>query len=214
MHTIRGVKHGNFHHVDVVSAQLFLDELMEDSQLSYEVPNIGEWYIDVAIQISDDRQGCLQWITSAHYAVIEQAMRITHEHAERISDINSSKYSRDHASHLTAISGFRATPGVQAEGPFEVAYIQAYTTDKSVVYNIDGAHHAKFLTLAEAMGTIQPPTMVNGLYDIYAAALRANSSSARVEVRVPFAFATAVLVEFDPLVLRDCLCSFTREEWW
>jgi hypothetical protein len=141
-------------------------------------------------------------------------LRISNRHAERISDINSSKYTRDPVSHLTAISGFRAVPGVRGQGMYEAAYIQAYTTDKAVVYHPEGRHHAKFITIKEAMQFKHPSKTIEGIYNIYDEARTANSSNARLEVRVPYQFATQVLIELDPNVLKDCLCSFTRQEWW
>ncbi|RDB19057.1 hypothetical protein Hypma_014471 [Hypsizygus marmoreus] len=214
LHTIRGVKHSSFHRVDATSAEYYLTEFIQEAHLSYEVPEEGVWFVDVAIEISSDEGACLQWMTSTQHDVVQQALRISDEDAERISEPNSSKCDRDLVSHLTAISGFRITPGVRAQGEFEVAYLQAYTTDKSVLYNADSGHHAKFLTTKEAMGPTQPAKSITGIYTIYEEALKANSSSARLEARVPYQFATKVLLELEHDKLRDCLCSFTRQEWW
>ena len=64
------------------------------------------------------------------------------------------------------------------------------------------------------MGVNQPAKTIEGIYSIYEEARTANSSNARLEVRVPYEFATEVLMQFDPDVLKSSLCSFTREEWW
>lgn len=214
MHTIRGVKHGTFHRADAHSATYYLAELFADAQLVEDAPERGEWFIDVGIQISSDLEQCVQWRTATHRLVVQQALGISDTNAERVTQINSSKYYRDLASHLTAVSGFRVVPGVRAAGEFEAAYIQAYTTDKSVVYNVDGFHHAKFLTTREALGPIHPTKTIEGIHAIYEKARDVNASSARLEVRVPYRFATQALLEFDPAVLRNCLCLFPREEWW
>lgn len=214
LHTIRGTKHSTYHRVDVDSAEYYLAEFVNSAHLSHEVPEVGDWYIDVGIEISSEQGECLQWTTPTHYEVVQQALRISSRNAERISDVNSSKYTRDPVSHLTAISGFRAVPGVRAQGPYEAAYIQAYTTDKSIVYNPEGRHHAKFITVKEAMGVDHPTKTIEGIYNIYDEARVANSSNARLEVRVPYRFATQALIQFDPEVIKDCLCSFTRQEWW
>jgi hypothetical protein len=214
LHTIRGTKHSTYHQVDVESAEYYLYDFVQSAQLSNEVPEVGDWYIDVGVEISSDQEECLQWTTATHYQVVQQALRISDQNAERISDINSSKYSRDPVSHLTAISGFHAVPGIRARGEYEAAYIQAYTTDKSIVYHPEGRHHAKFITIKEAMGVDHPTKTIEGIYGIYEEACTANSSNARLEVRVPYRFATKVLMQFDPDTLKDCLCSFTRQEWW
>ena len=214
LHTIRGTKHSTYHPVDNDSAEFYLYEFVQDAQLSDEFPEVGEWYIDVGIEISSGQEECLQWTTATHNEVVQQALRISDRNAERISSINSTKYSRDPASHLTAISGFRAVPGVRAQGEYEAAYIQAYTTNKSIVYHPEGRHHAKFITIKEAMSVDQPTKTTEGIYSIYDEARNANSSNAHLEVRVPYRFATKVLMEFDLSVMKDCLCSFTRQEWW
>lgn len=214
LHTIRGTKHSTFHHVDTPSAEHYLEDFLQRAQLSDEIGREGDWYIDVGIEISSERGECLQWSTPTHYEVVQQALRISTRNAERISDINSSKYTRDPVSHLTAISGFRVVPGFRGQGMYEAAYIQAYTTDKAVLYHPEGRHHSKFITIKEAMKVEHPSKTIEGIYSIYDEARTANSSNARLEVRVPYKFATQVLIEFDPDVLKDCLCSFSRQEWW
>ena len=214
LHTIRGTKHSTFHHVDTPSAEHYLEDFLQRAQLSDEIGREGDWYIDVGIEISSEHGECLQWSTPTHYEVVQQALRISTRNAERISDINSSKYTRDPVSHLTAISGFRVVPGFRGQGMYEAAYIQAYTTDKAVLYHPEGRHHSKFITIKEAMKVEHPSKTIEGIYSIYDEARTANSSNARLEVRVPYKFATQVLIEFDPDVLKDCLCSFSRQEWW
>ncbi|GLB36947.1 hypothetical protein LshimejAT787_0312340 [Lyophyllum shimeji] len=192
LHTIRGTKHTTLHHLDRASADYYLTEFLHDARLSAEVPEIGEWYIDVGIQISSERHECLQWMTGGHSTMLQEALHIPAHHADRISSINSSKYSRDPVSHLTA----------------------AYTTDKTVTANTEGRHHAKYLTTDEAMGQQQPTRTIDGLYTLYQEAQTANSSSARLEVRVPLEFGSQVLLEFDHNRISTCLCAFPRDDWW
>jgi hypothetical protein len=114
LHTIRGMKHSTYHQVDVESAEYYLYDFVQSAQLSNEVPEVGDWYINIGIKISSNQEECLQWTTATHYQVVQQALGISDQNAKRISDINPSKYSRDPVSHLTAIGGFHAIPGVRA----------------------------------------------------------------------------------------------------
>lgn len=214
LHTVRGVKHSSFHHVDQDSAEFYLHDFVDDAKLSPDIFRTGNWYIDVAIEISSEKGHCLQWNTSTHNEVVQQALHISDRDAARISNIGSSKYSRDLTSHLTDVSGFRISPGTRAQGEYEAVYIQAYTTDKAVVYNPDAGHYAKSLSMKEAMGPDQPPKTVEGIHTIYQEALQNNSSSARLEVRVPLKFAHHVLLQFDSQTLKKCLCSFNPRDWW
>ncbi|KAH0588293.1 hypothetical protein J132_02620 [Termitomyces sp. J132] len=214
LHTIRGTKGMTWHLPLHQTAEVAFRQFLHDSRLSLEVLTAGDWYVDVGVEISSNEGACLQWLTATHNVIVQQALLIDDATAARITDLGSSKYSRDYSSHLTAISGFRIAPGVLGGGAFSARYIQAYTTDKSIVYNNDDGHHAKFLTTREAMALEQPTPTISGLHTIYDRAMTFNGSNARLEVRVPFFWATRALTAFDPDILRRCLCIFTRREWW
>ncbi|KAJ3564156.1 hypothetical protein NP233_g8478 [Leucocoprinus birnbaumii] len=213
VHDVRGLKHGYYHRVSYAGAQHYLDEFMRDCRLVDNALQLGDWWIDVGIEISSDIGYCVQWATGRHRDVVQQALFIPDEDADRITSLSSSKYSRDLASHLSEVSGFRIEPG-SARGPLGAVYVQAYTTDKAIVYNQEGSHHAKFLTMSEALSQDQPCKTINGLYDIYENAKAANSSNARLEIRVPWRHATDALMEFDASVIRSSLYLFTPREWW
>ncbi len=214
MHTVRGTKLVSFHPTAAGPAAEYLDTFIRDAKIVGNAFDRGEWYIDVGIQISSKEEMCVQWTTASHHRIVEQALRIPERDAQRITEINSSKYTRDLASHLTAVSGFRIKPGPRAAGRFQVCYLQAYTTDKTVTYHPKGKHFALHLTSAEALGKHQPTTTVDGIHSIYEGATTANHSSARLEARVPVQFATTVLTQFEHEVMRGCLCLFTKKEWW
>ncbi|KAG6876902.1 hypothetical protein C0993_012195 [Termitomyces sp. T159_Od127] len=214
LHTIRGAKSMTWHQPNSRSARDALERFLYRSHLSPDIRSIGEWYIDIAIEISSDEGACLQWVTPTHNLVVQQALLIDDANAARITDLGSSKYSRDYVSHLTAISGFRIVPGPSAQGPYAVKYLQAYTTDKAIVFNHDDGHHAKFLTSREAMSTIQPTTTISGLHTIYEKAAQYNGSNARLELRVPMESATLALLHLNSATLKRCMCIFTRKEWW
>jgi hypothetical protein len=174
----------------------------------------GEWWFDVGVEISSSRQECLQWRTTSHFHIVKEVLQIQEGHASRVTSLGSSKYSRDLASHLTAVSGCRIEPGVQAAGPYEAAYFQMYTTDKALTFNPENHHHGKAISMREALGQTQPPKFVEGLFNLYISAVESNSSNARVEVRVPHTHATSVLTRLDINIVRESLVSFTRSDWW
>jgi hypothetical protein len=214
MHTIRGVKHAYLHPPTFFASADHLNRLFSDAHISPQAHLEGQWWIDVGIEISSDEGHCLQWITSSHWKAVQNVLQIEERDAKRITGIGSGKCSRDLSSHLTAISGFRITPGPRAAGPFKAAYIQAYTTDKTVTYNPEGIHHAKFVPAKDALGPEQPSKSLDGIHTIYEAARQANGSNARLEVRVPYVSATGILVDLDEELFRVSLCSFTRDTWW
>jgi hypothetical protein len=191
-----------------------LEEYFEDAHIPPEATQTGSWWIDVGVEFSSPDNACLQWTTSSHPHIVEEVLRISEDHARRVTQLGSSKYSRDLASHLTGVSGCRIEPGPQAQGEFEAAYFQLYTTDKALTYNPEGGHHGKAMTTEAAMGAVQPPPFADGLLKLYQDAAKTNSSNARIEVRVPMQYAVQVLVNVRSAVIRSSLLSFTRSEWW
>jgi hypothetical protein len=214
IHMIRGTKHGSQHSKDEQSASLALTEYLSDCKIPEEALDDGDWWIDVGLEISSTEHACLQWRTSSHFHMTKEVLHINDTHASRITSLTSSKYQRDLVSHLTAVAGCRIEPGPQAEGIFEAAYFQMYTTDKAITYNPEGIHHGKAISIEKAMGPEQPPEFVEGLLQVYGNAIEKNASNARVEVRVPMVHATTALVDVCPNVIEQSLLSFTSEEWW
>lgn len=212
LHNVRGTKQGTLHSMDAHSADMALDEFLLELSLSRETLLRGIWFIDVAIEFMSDDGGCLQWRTDSHFQVVKEVLEISTADADRITTIGSSKYHRDIASHLISVSGCRIEPGAHAEGPYEVQYLQMYTTDKSLTYNPEGGAHGKTLSCDNAM-TLNHPFCFN-LYNLYRDASRSNSSHARLEVRVPFVYATTILQQFSRQTLKNSLLKFTRLTWW
>jgi hypothetical protein len=134
-------------------------------------------------------------------------------HAQRLTSVGSSQYARDMTSHLPQISGCRIEPGVQGRGPFEVAYLQLYGTDKSITYRPDQGHAGKFVTCNDVVKG-KANTFIDGLYSLYLNAIDNNNAEARMEVRVPIQFALQILLDMDVDVICQGLVSFPSVEWW
>jgi hypothetical protein len=214
LHTIRGTKHGTQHTATSQAALMALKDYLKDADIPVAAVEMGEWWIDVALEFSSRTARCLQWKTSSHYRLVRALLDIPEDHARRITSIGSSKYSRDISSHLPSVSGFRIKPGSQAKGPYEAVYCHMYTTDKSLTYNPEGGHHGKAITMTQAMGKTQPPTFIVKLLDVYRDAIQNNASNARFEVQVPIVQSTKVLLQFAPDLIRRSLLLFSRSEWW
>ena len=116
-------------------------------------------------------------------------------------------------SHLTSASGCRITPGIRAQGPYDVLYLQMYTTDKSITYRPEGTHFGKFLK-GEDIIKGKAADYCYGLYELYRHAAEKNPSLARLEIRVPIVYASDVLLHMDAGRIRDALVIFDRTVWW
>jgi hypothetical protein len=213
LHQIRGVKNSSQHTPVESVGDVALDEWLDSNFLKIEDLLHGECWVDVGLQISSDEKECLAWRTDSHFHLVKKILSIPEHHAERITSIKSTKYTRDMTSHLTAVSGCRIRPGPRAEGPFSVQYLQLYTTDKSLTYRQDKGHHGKFITCHDILAG-KADSYCENLYDIYLAAMEDNFSLARVEVRVPLKYANSVLLDLHHSMISQWLVSFPRVVWW
>ena len=62
------------------------------------------------------------------------------------------RYYQNISGHLPSLSGFCLEPSIRASRINGAVYIQAYTIDKAVMYNVEGGYHTKHLTITEALG--------------------------------------------------------------
>jgi hypothetical protein len=212
LHTVRGIKQGTQHSMTREAAQSVLSETLREARIADRAVERGSWWVDVGLEFFSKKEECLQWMTVSHHEVVQNVLQIDPHHAIRITKLGSSKYSRDISSHLPAVSGCRIEPGQRARGPFKAAYLQLYTTDKSVTYHPRGRHHAKQISVRKAMD--DPMPYVQDLCRTYEEASGETSSNARVEVRVPFDSATEVLIDINYTTFRKSMLSFPRPQWW
>jgi hypothetical protein len=200
---IRGVKNSTCHNVHESATTLmhFLSGILTSE---------GKWYIDIAMEFVD-RDRALLWRSDAHHHIAAEALSIRPEDAEVFT--TNSKHRVDLFSHLTALAGFKSCPTKTQGGPFEITYLQAYTTDKAVTYHREAGYFSKFITPSMAMdGT--PPDFCRNLENAYQSARDNIDVAARIEVRVELQYANRVLLSFDDDVLRRSLVSLKRSTWW
>ena len=214
LHQIRGVKDTTWHDLSENGAEQALDEFLALESLDKEtLSRRGKWWVDVGLEAFSDDKDCLAWRTDSHTAVVQEICQISERNAQRITSVGSSKYTRDMISHLPQVSGCRIEPGVQGQGGYRVAYLQMYCTDKALTYRQDQGHHGKFVTCGDITKG-RADGFINSLYSLYLNAIGNNDAHARIEVRVPLEFASAVLLGFDQDVITRALVSFPRMEWW
>jgi len=217
LHQVRGTKHGTGHGMNSHSAREAREEYLRKCELSLDVIEQGTWWIDIGLEFFSSREECLQWRTDSHCRVVQQIASIPPTAARRITTIGSSKYDRDLVSHLTQISGCRIEPGVRAQGPKKIAYIQLYTTDKSLTYNPEGKNFGKTFPYKAGItkhDQTSASSYLKGLYKLYINSSLKKASHARLEIRVPFEFSTEALLEFPTDLLRRSLVSFPKNVWW
>jgi hypothetical protein len=200
---IRGVKNATCH--DLHESRPALQRFLENIDTTR-----GHWYIDVALEFVDKGRALL-WRSDAHHHIAAEALALRPEEAESFT--TNSKHRVDLSSHLTALAGFQSSPTKSQGGPYQITYLQAYTTDKSVTYHPEKGHFGKFITPSMAM-TGAPPTFCENLEQAYKSARDKVDVAARIEVRVELKYANHVLLSFDHAVLHRSLVSMKRGVWW
>ncbi|PPQ80694.1 hypothetical protein CVT26_006697 [Gymnopilus dilepis] len=213
LHQIRGVKHSSSHNLDRQSAKRALSQFFAQNSLSRDALLCGTWWIDVALNITSDDGRSYAWRTDAHFHLTRKALGLSEDVAQRITSIGSSKYTRDLTSHLAAVSGWRISPGPRAEGKYSCCYFQGYTTDKALTARVDSGHHGKFTTCQDVLSgkAIQ---WSEDLFNLNRNACTTNSSTARMEMRVPLKHAITVFLDVDDQLIRRSIVSVNSVVWW
>lgn len=219
LHQIRGVKHANTHSVSRTAARDALTSFISQNQLDPAIiRSPGSWWVDVGLEVGSTEGNCLAWRSDSHFYLVQKLLKTSVYRADKITTPGSSKYTRDMASHLTAVSGCRIAPGDLGRDAFRVGYFQAYTTDKSHTYRLDRGRYGKFIT-CDSILKGKAEDYVQNLYTLYRnASKNGNQSLARVEARCHVSQAAELFLNVSQAnlneLLRDSLVSFPPDQWW
>lgn len=205
---VRGIKDTCIHTLD--DPEWITDEALAAAKAGLEVTNGGTWYIDVGLEYIMD-ESCLLWSLDQHVHILASTLNIGNDDANRIVCRRGTTYSKDPATHLYSLSGFRTTTGAFG-GQYGAVYVQAYTTDKSQTFHPHGYNSGKAISPKHAIeGT--PPDYISQLKTTYQSAQSNIDVAARLEVRVPFSQAENVLRN-PPDTLWEGMVCYPRELWW
>ncbi|PPR00729.1 hypothetical protein CVT24_000953 [Panaeolus cyanescens] len=205
---VRGIKDTTFHELD--DPDLILDEAMETALAGLTTKPGDSWYMDVGLEYVVDGTALL-WSTDQHIDILVSSLGIPIEDANRIVCRRGTSYTKDPATHLTTLSGFRTTTG-DFGGHMSATYLQAYTTDKAQTYQPNGLTYGKAITPKQAMDGTPPPFCV-ALQNTYHQAKSNVNVATRLEVRVPLSSAQEAL-RSPPDSLWQGMVSYSRELWW
>ena len=174
----------------------------------------GQSWVDVGLQISQEDH-VLQWRTDAHHFLAKEFSDLSLNAAARLCTLPSHSYHRDYVAGLVDLSGFRATlnPHDPDSGS---AYIQAYTTDKSLIAHLEAGRHGLFMRGRDALrgdGDDHTPAYCKRMMNIYRAGVR-HTTAARVEARIPARSAVRAMLDFPERLLEQTLCRYPAVDWW
>ncbi|KIL57457.1 hypothetical protein M378DRAFT_16246 [Amanita muscaria Koide BX008] len=156
----------------------------------------GHWFIDVGVELLLENKAIV-WKAGCASTIMEHLGFSDAEIDSAFS--NKHLFEEDITQHL-----------------IEIWYMQAYTMDKSLTYHPEGGKFAKYITAMQAMFCEDgiPSSFTQNLLDSYLDARDLIDVAARLEIHVPFQYATQVLLDFPKEVFLETTLVFPRELWW
>ncbi|KAL0945149.1 hypothetical protein HGRIS_004301 [Hohenbuehelia grisea] len=121
----------------------------------------GQWYINIETEFTDT-----VWQEDTAMRLFQYTCSVGERAAQRLC--NAQKFQEDQYTHLISAAGFGLQPSEPA-GLYQVVYMQAYQTDKAIVYHPSGTSFAKFITTQQATAGFPPEYCIelNAVYKMH-----------------------------------------------
>jgi hypothetical protein len=210
------------------------DQLADEADLVYErvnalddltrvlhMPSIQEhqWLVDVGLEFG--RPGkVVTWRSTGHMAVVRHLLPDI-PNLERTFH-RSKAYYVDNQMHLKDVAGFRWTPNQNIES---VTYVQAYTTEKCVSYQL----HEGIFRPRKALELLSKQACAKLVDDLDEQSailftctgededepdVKPQEGCARVEVRVPLSDVNNILTDFPLELINETMVQIPASQWW
>ncbi|KAG9098556.1 hypothetical protein FRC06_006227 [Ceratobasidium sp. 370] len=176
------------------------------------------WFLDLGLNFRlPSPQGgydCPLPAVEAHAAILAHILETDMETCLRWVQGRGGYYQRDELAQLKVVAGFRfANPDPTGTG---VCYIQLYTSDKSIIYNLNLPNHARRVTTQQVLENwnkvrkehFQP------LLAAFENASGAHEMYVRLEVRVEFGQYPFVQLRVPDEVARAWMFRAEPKHWW
>ncbi|KAG7439378.1 uncharacterized protein BT62DRAFT_924773, partial [Guyanagaster necrorhizus] len=136
-------------------------------------------FVDVALELSV-KEGAVMWCSDGHAVVLQRLLQMHQTEADKWMCFGCHI-----TTHTTPLRQFNAT------------FVQMYTTDKCLTYDMQASNNAKFVTAVNLMKKSKYTynEFLGKLYGVFADAAWHNNVHARIEVRVPLANAEDVFAD-------------------
>ena len=178
-----------------------------------------QWLIDIGLEFGIPGR-VVTWRSIGHAALIKHLIP-TLRNAEQVA-ANRNIFFIDNQMHLKDIAGFRWSPGNRSN---TISYIQAYTTEKTVAYQL----HEGIFRPRKPMELLSGRTIVKLIDDLDAQSgilfgctgdnpnhpdARPQEGCARLEIRVPLANANDILRSYPHELIDQTLIQIPARHWW
>lgn len=216
VHEFRGLKSATVHDpTDAMDVEVAYTEML--TGVDVERVDMSKWYLDVGLEIRQDGH-VLQWRRNSHQHLLRYLLPSVLE--REIENVLGSdhKFKLDIAAHTEELAGFRCCPGNTGKQD-HVAYINVYTTDKSVSYQLHNGlfhrRHAYSVLPGDIDGFLKD---IDTICDTFLACSGRDGAgqegSCRIEVRVPLNRFENILVNIPYDILHVGIVSYPLTIWW
>ncbi|OJT03953.1 hypothetical protein TRAPUB_5363 [Trametes pubescens] len=201
---------------DAVARRDALDRMLDNVDLIAERNALKQWYVDVGVEIICPDH-VVQWLSSGHWALLRHAMPSLSQ-AEITALLRGSNFAEDVSGHLFDLAGFRCTPGARGRHE-QIHYINTYTTDKTVTYQLHRGAFSQHTTTSLYPGPITKlvsdvTTIADMFNECAGNGGHTQDGTARFEIRVRMENALATLLTFPPALLESTAICIPNSVWW
>lgn len=201
---------------DLEERENTFNRMLDELTLTSERDHLDRWYVDVGMEVVCTDH-VVQWVSNSHEGLLKHALPSASE-AEVAALHAGSYFSLDSSGHLSDLAGFRCPPHSRGRSD-QVVYINLYTTDKAVTYQL---HRGAFSTHQPT--SLYPGQMPKLLADVGVIAAmfaecggskgQTQDGTARLEIRVGMEKALVTLNTFSEDLLRRSAICVPTTTWW
>ncbi|KAG7443832.1 uncharacterized protein BT62DRAFT_1008490 [Guyanagaster necrorhizus] len=163
-------------------------------------------FVDVALELSV-KEGAVMWHSDGHAVALQRLLQMHQTEANKWTRFSYYNYKRDTCAHLTSVTGCHITTHTTPLRQFNATFVQMYTTDKCLTYDMRASNNAKFVTAVNLMKKSKYTynEFLGKLYGVFADAAWHNDVHARIEARVPLANAEDVFADVPVASFLDLM---------
>ena len=218
IHEFRGWKgatvHDPFDNQDRQAAMHKITDILALDQLDQ-----SQWHIDIGLEFGIPDH-VVTWSHAGHYTLLSHCLPSLD--MDQIHHLMDKTAQIDHMMHLNDLTGFRCTPGHKGRDD-QVSYIQAYSTEKAMSYQLHNGLFAEVdprallskTNLKDLLNKVERMSAV--LFECTADGQDHNCAqegTARVEIRVQLSEALTSFARYPGGILENCLVAIPAKFWW
>ncbi|QRW11070.1 DEAD (Asp-Glu-Ala-Asp) box polypeptide 58 [Ceratobasidium sp. AG-Ba] len=165
-------------------------------------------------EFGDDSFSCPLPAADAHLAILCHVLGLESDDLSEYMSGKGGYYQRDDLAGLKTVAGFR----FRVPGKFNhhITYIQLYTSDKTLIYNLNLPHHAKRVTCSDVLFGWKKwrKNHFEPLLGAFKAAAESHVMYLRLEVRVRLNCYPFVQLRVPDAMIRSWIYTVESDTFW